>query len=226
MTLRCRFAAALLSAALAATPLAPRAQLAPFAGKPSPSDLVETEDRVWGAADELDRAMRRQGSLYRDAALDGYLADLLHRLFPEFVGAMRVRVVDSPQMNAFALPNGSIYLNLGLVARLHDDAQLAAVLAHEGGHFVHRHGFQQRETAKNAAAFGLGLGLLIGGLGGLLVQGLTASSVFGFSRDLEREADRVAFDRMRRAGFDTRAGVRVFEAMRDEAQVLALPQPV
>ena len=74
-------------------------------------------------------------------ALQRLNIDLLpHIIYPD----IRVRIVDSPSLNAFALPNGSIYINTGMLTRLDNEAQLATVLAHEGVHFTHKHSWQQR----------------------------------------------------------------------------------
>ena len=59
----------------------------------------------------------------------------------------------SPQLNAFALPNGRIYINQGLLARFQNEAQLATVMAHEGTHFTNRHGYQNTESLKDNSAF-------------------------------------------------------------------------
>ena len=92
-----------------------------------------------------------------------------------------------PSPNAFALPNGHVYVHTGMLARLHDEDQLAALLAHEINHVAGHHGIvDHRATKKTAIA-----GMVLGGLsvwGGLIAVGLQ-TSVFGFSRELEQEAD-------------------------------------
>lgn len=198
----------------------------PFADAAAARALGEAESRVWSEAADLDRALRRNGALYGDAALDAYLQGIVDRLYPEFRGTVRVRVVNAPDLNAFALPNGSLYVNMGMLARLEDEAQLATVLAHEGAHFTHRHGFQHRETAKGSSGFALVLGV-VGGLGGAILGNLVAlSSIYGYSREHEREADRVGFERIVALGYDTASAPRVFELLDEEAKVLDLPEPV
>jgi predicted Zn-dependent protease len=196
----------------------------PFTSVPQKSSLQEEESRVWDEAADADKGIRRRGSLYVNPKVDGYLQALLDDLYPEFKGAIRVRTVSDPDLNAFAMPNGSIYMNLGLLARLENEAQLAAVLAHEGAHFVYRHGYQRRQNAKSASAFALGIGVA-GGIVGLLGQMAVVSSVYGFSREHEREADRVAFERMVQLGYDTQQGMRVFELLRDEVKLMDHKQP-
>lgn len=201
-------------------------EVKPYADAAAVRARGEGEARVWSEAGDLDRAIRRNGALYGDATLDAYLQGILDRLFPEFSGVLRVRVVNAPDLNAFALPNGSLYVNMGMLARLEDEAQLATVLGHEGAHFVHRHGYQHRETAKSSSGFALVLGV-VGGLGGAILGNIVAlNAIYGYSRDHEREADRIGFERIVAQGYDTASAPRVFELLDEEAKVLALPEPV
>lgn len=219
-------ALALASASAAAQTM----QVPPFTGVPQKASLEVEESRVWDEATDADKVLRRRGSLYGDAKVDGYLQDVLDALFPDFKGAVRVKTVSDPDLNAFAMPNGSIYIHLGLLARLENEAQLAAVLAHEGAHFVHRHGYQRMQNVKNNAAFALGLGVVSSAAGAAIVGALgqlaAASSIYGFSREHEREADRVGFERMLQKGYDTQQGARVFELLRDEVKLMDIKQPV
>jgi predicted Zn-dependent protease len=195
----------------------------PFTTTPPSSALVEEEPRIWGEAAEADKVIRKSGFLLADPAINAYLQSVMDRLYPEFKDAMRVRAVNDPQLNAFAMPNGSIYVHMGLLARVQSESQLAAVLAHEGAHFVHRHGYQQRSSVKSASAFA-GAMIFLGGVG-LLAGMAAASSVAGFSRDHEREADRVGFARMIAAGYDAGQAVRVFQILADEARALERKDP-
>ncbi|MDH4190340.1 MAG: M48 family metalloprotease [Betaproteobacteria bacterium] len=171
--------------------------------------LTEAEQRVWAEADKSDAAMQNAGMTYENAAVTKYLQEVMDRLHPEFRGTIKVRVAKDPQLNAFALPNGSIYFNLGLLARLDNEAELATVLAHEGAHFILKHGFRQRNNVKNSAAASLFVG-----------DTLAMSSISGYSRDLEREADLVGYRRLTKVGYDTRESVKVFRHLAREAEAL------
>lgn len=202
----------------------------PFAQAPQKTNLQEEEGRIWDEAFDADKAFRRRGSLYGDAKVDAYLQSVLDALYPEFKGAVRAKTLNDPDLNAFALPNGSIYVHLGLLARLENEAQLAAVLGHEGAHFVYRHGYQRMQNLKSNAVFALGLGVVSSAAGagviGMLGQLAAVSSIYGFSRDHEREADRVGFERMVKLGYDTKQGTRVFELLRDEVKLMDIKEPV
>jgi predicted Zn-dependent protease len=126
------------------------------------------------------------------------------------------------QFNAFALPNGSIYVNAGLVARMENEAQLATVLAHEGAHFIHRHALQQAEHTRGSATFAL----IVGMLGVPLVGDLLAlSSMFGYSREHEREADEIAYVRLVAAGYAGRESIRTFEHLQSEIKAAGIKEP-
>lgn len=135
------------------TPAPALAEVEPFAAPPDRAKLVEEEQRVWSAGDDLDRSIRRARNLYRDEALTGWLQSMLDALYPEFRGSIVLRgIVRDADPNAFVLPNGSVYLTLGLVGRMPSEAQLAMVLGHEAAHFVYRHGYQRMSSAKPTAS--------------------------------------------------------------------------
>ena len=180
------------------------------------------EKRLWSESREFDLAMAKAQRVYVDAATTAYLQSIMDRLYPEFKGIIKVRIADSTDLNAFALPNGSVYFNVGLIARLDNEAQIATVLGHEAGHFIHKHGYKQRENIKNSSAFALGVALV-----GVPVVGdlIATSSIYGYSQDLEREADQVAFVRIVKAGYDPRESAKTFEHLANEVQALGLEEP-
>jgi len=119
-------------------------------------------------------------------------------------------------------PRGSIYVNAGLVARFENEAQLATVLAHEGAHFTHRHSLQQAERVRSAAAFAL----VVAMLGVPLVGDIVAlSSMFGYSREHEREADVIGYQRLVAAGYSARESIRTFEHLQAEVKAADIKEP-
>ena len=219
--------ALVLAWVLAETAFAPAASAAvePFAAPPDRTRLVEEEQRVWSAGDDLDRSIRRARNLYRDEALAAYLQSVLDALYPDFRGAVVLKgIVRDADPNAFVLPNGSVYLTLGLVGTMASEAQLAMVIGHEAAHFVYRHGYQQMSNAKSMSAFGVGLTVFTGGIGAIGSVAL-AGAFYGYSRDSEREADRVGFERVVRAGYPPQAGVEAFERLAADAKLYDRKQP-
>ncbi len=194
----------------------------PFANGAATRHVSEEESRLWLEANEFDDALRRQGAIYDDPAVTAYVQGVMDRLYPSFKGRIHVRILKSPDLNAFALPNGSIYVHLGLLARLENEAELATVLAHEGAHFVDKHGLLQRRNIKSASVFATGMAVA-----GVPVVGslAAASSIYGFSRDLEREADHIGYEHLQRAGYDTAQGVKVFDILAAEVKALDVKEP-
>ncbi len=193
-----------------------------FVDKVDPAALAREEARLWQLSDEADRMLRKSGKLLGDPALDAYLQGVLERLYPEFRGNLRIRAVRDPMLNAFALPSGSLYIHTGLVARLQNEAQLAAVLAHEGAHFVGRHGYRHGSAARSATAAMAVIQIL-----GVPIVGevIALSSISGYSREHETEADEIGFQRLAAAGYDPREGARIFEYLMAEVKVAELKEP-
>ena len=188
--------------------------IAPMQSASDVNSITANEKRVWAEADNYDLSMRNAGNVYENPAILSYLQGIMDRVHPDFKGTIKVRVANSPHLNAFALPNGAIYVNVGLIARLENEAQRATVLAHEGGHFILKHGYKQRQNVKNSAAVSL-----------FVSEILAMSSIYGYSRDLEREADMIAFEQIIKAGYDSKEAIRAFEHLANEAKALNEKEP-
>jgi predicted Zn-dependent protease len=139
-------------------------------------------------------------------------------MFPEMKGRLRVRTFKDPEFNAFAVATGGIYFHTGTLLRLDDEAQLASVLGHEGTHVTADHMYRHVTSAKKASVITLVAGLAAAGYGVPpdLVSIIGYSSMAGFSRSYEREADRGGFDRMVAAGYDAHAGAEAFARLERE----------
>lgn len=218
MTRRTHARHALLAAALVLSGCA-ETRISPHAGQ-HPA-LEEDEVRLWSRSAEEQQRIDRSGFLAQVPAADAYLESVLARLrLPPLPGgaSYRARIVVDPTLNAFAFPNGVIYIHTGMLARLDNEAQLSIVLAHEATHTVDRHGLRGLRNSKNATAFAAsftvgtaGLGALLGAVGGV-------ASVSGYSKDLEREADQGGFRLMVAAGYDPREAPKAFQKLLEEAK--------
>lgn len=130
-------------------------------------------------------------------------------------------VVDSPEVNAFALPGGHIYITRGIMAYLNNEAELAGVLGHEIGHVTARHSVRQQSqsTLANIGAIVLGSVLEskvgIGGITDALGTGATAY-VRGYGRDNELEADKLGAEYLARAGYNPQAMIRVVGVLKQQ----------
>lgn len=122
-------------------------------------------------------------------------------------------------LNAFALPGGPVWINRGAMAAAQNEAQLAGILAHEIAHIAERHAAEQ--VTKSLVAEGLLtlLGAVLGNDGGARAAQIAARTLAGgiflkFSRDDEREADRVGAQIMARAGWDPRGMLEFMQVLR------------
>ena len=194
----------------------------PFKDASDVGKFMDEEDRIWTRAIELDTGIEKSGNIESDSELTTYLQSIAAKLYPEFQDKIKVRIYKSPHLNAFALANGSVYVNQGLLARMRNEAQLAALIGHESAHFVHRHGFANQRSAKRAGAFAAGARALLIPLFGDL---LALSSIYGYSRELESEADRIGFQRMRTAGYDAREAIALFRTLEAEAKAIDSKEP-
>lgn len=213
----------LIAATLTIALLTPaHADVQPWTQTADTRELAADEKSLWHEAGEFDQALARAGKLNADPVLTAYVQGIMNRLYPEFSDRLRVRLLNAQHINAFALPNGSVYVNTGLVARFQNEAQLATVLAHEGAHFTHRHSLQQAERVRNAAAFALVAGML-----GVPLVGdiLALSSMFGFSREHERQADEIGYQRLVAAGYAARESIKTFEHLQADIKAADIKEP-
>jgi beta-barrel assembly-enhancing protease len=183
------------------------------------------ERRVWSQGNEIAQAIDRGGMVYDNPAATAYVQGVMDRLFPEFKGRTQVAILKSSQLNAFALPNGRIYINQGLLARFRNEAELATLLGHEGTHFTNRHGYQSEKSAKDASGFAMFGAMALPGAIGLLPQLLAISSVYGFSREMETEADVQGFARLQKAGYDVHESPRIFEHLMADIKAEDIKEP-
>jgi len=132
-----------------------------------------------------------------------------------------IKVIDSDEINAFALPGGFFYVNSGLILRADEEAELAGVMSHEIAHVAARHGTKSATKGELMQLASIPLILLgPGGWAGYgLYEGLNLAIPMGylkFSRDAEREADYLGLQYMYKAGYDPNAFVSFFEKIEAE----------
>src|SRR5260221_6767980 len=128
-----------------------------------------------------------------------------------------IKVIDSDEVNAFALPGGFFYVNKGLILAADNEAELAGVMAHEIAHVCARHAMEN-EAKMRALDYGLLAGMILGGgiIGNVLYNtgGMVEGMAFlKFSRAAEEEADRLGVQYMWAAGYDPNAMATMFEKL-------------
>lgn len=187
----------------------------PYRTNDSIQPATDGENRLWYQAQKYEQALKKSGQVYENEEMTAYLQSVMNRLYPDFEGHIRVYILKAPVLNAFALPNGSIYINTGLLTAMENEAQLATVLAHEGAHFTQKHAALQRENYHNST----GLRMAVAILGIPFLGDLAAiSSIFGYSKHHEREADELGHARLLAAGYDINESPRAFEHLLIEAK--------
>jgi len=171
-------------------------------------DPAGEEGGLWALMDREEARLRRSPLRLRDEALMGYLSMTACQLSGEHCADVRVYALRTPYFNASMAPNGMMQVWSGLLLRMENEAQTAAILAHEIGHFLQRHSLQQLRDVKARSA--LATAVSVFGIYGLVGQLMLAGTAFAFSRDQEREADAISVVLMSKAGYDTREAPKVW----------------
>jgi predicted Zn-dependent protease len=193
----------------------------PVTGNPNLSLVSESEEVQIGGREDI--KIRQQYGVYDNPQLQQYVNAIGQRLVkashrPQL--EYRFLVVDSPEINAFALPGGYIYITRGILAYLNSEAELAAVLGHELGHVTSRHSVQQMSatTAANIGATLLGIFVpqLNNVAGDLVVNLFGGALLSGYGREHELEADRLGAEYLARTGYDPQAMVRVVGVLKNQ----------
>lgn len=193
----------------------------PVTGKKDIVLMSEEQEIALGA--QSDPAVLAQFGLYEDKSLQQFIqqkgqamAAVSHRpgLKYEF------KVVDSPVINAFALPGGYVYFTRGIMAHFNNEAQFAGVLGHEIGHITARHSVQQ-QSKSTLAQLGLITGMIISPeiaqLGNELSQGL-GLLFLKFGRDDERESDELGVEYSTKIGYDASQMADFFQTLQRQQE--------
>ena len=187
--------------------------------------LVSVEEEI-EIGREANAQVRKELPEVRDAQAAQYIRAIGQRLARQATGPeypYSFSMADYREINAFALPGGPVWIHRGVLHAATNESQVAGVLAHEVAHIAQRHAAGQL-TKNMMANLGLGLlGAVLGNGGGAtaaqMAAGFLTNGIFlKFSRDDEREADQVGLQLVRRAGWDGRGMVELFEILQREAK--------
>lgn len=188
----------------------------------------EVDLEVLEQSDLLDIRLERDGLILADEPASVYLSRIGHLLIPKGLRIERVtwkfRAVRDPQPNAFALPNGSIYVTTGLLSLMENESQLAAILAHELTHVMRRHTYQHnRSNRKKFLTMNImsavGAYAPMGAVGAVITivtsvaPFILAATMYGYSRELEREADLKGIDMMISAEYPPEEMIQVMKLL-------------
>lgn len=128
-----------------------------------------------------------------------------------------IKVIDSDEVNAFALPGGFFYVNKGLILVADNEAEVAGVMAHEIAHVCARHAVENQTKASLLEYLAMGTSIFLGGIPGMIYQNTAGLGLLGifmkFSRSAEEEADKLGVQYMYAAGYDPSAMATMFEKL-------------
>jgi len=206
-----------------------------------PFQFTKVDLELLHQVDQFDKYIQEQGWVYSDPRIDQYLENLGRSLVPAETPEnvkWHFRVLRDVEVNAISLPNGSVYVNSGLLARMENEAQLAGVLAHEIAHVVNRHAYLENRSARKkmvaidiivaaaSAGYSAGLSPAITTAMGNLLPMIVVETMFGYSRELEHGADVAAVENLSRHGYDLREFARGMDPLRNGPEVDLAKEPV
>lgn len=219
----------------AAARIAPGAMLPLVDAGYRPTDADERG--MWRDCDRAEEELAASNLLVDAPALHAYVSGIIHNLLGERAAGSRLYLVHEPTFNASMAPNGMMVVHSGLLVRVRTEAQCAAVLGHEAGHFCRKHniaGFRNRVHRQSAMAFvAVGSNVMAGAtamaggngrswidLANNVNNGLFAS-MFAFDRSQESEADAYGLRLLAEAGYSPDAAAAVWQQLIEERQASA-----
>lgn len=207
-----------------------------------PVGLDRDEAGLWMLVDRHEQYLRTSNKFIADNRLNGALHSLTCKTVGRLCENLRVYAVRAPGFNAFMMPNGAMFVQSGLLLRISDDAELAAVLGHEASHFTRRHSvMSMRRWRRTASGFAM-VGALVSAAGSvasasattydgvanaqnmsntamLMLQTASVVAAFqlvAYDRAQEKQADMEGFEWMQKNGLDVAGAHRIWKKLVDE----------
>lgn len=199
----------------------------PYSGVYQPQGVDEIG--MWREDDERERALAASSVIIRDETLSSYVKSVLCRTVgDDRCRATRVYILREPTSNASMSPNGTMRVFSGLLLRMRSEAELAAILGHEFGHFEHRHslnGFKTERTGRDILAWGSLLASMASGYNAHRAYRDLEVSVWGnlhrYNRNQEREADLLGLGYLNRSAYRPSAAGNFWVNVMGEAEASA-----
>jgi predicted Zn-dependent protease len=202
----------------------------PVSGKTERSVMDEATEVAEGKKAH-EAVLKEFGGPLANPKLQAYVNDIGQRLAKQSHRAnlqWTFTVLDSPDVNAFALPGGYVYVTRGIMAYMDSEADLAGVIGHEIGHVTARHGAQRATRQQRAGAGVMAatvLGVLVEAVTGVqgaaqaanqVSTGMAAGSIASYSRDQELQADKLGAEYLSRVGYNPKNMVDVIGVLKDQ----------
>jgi beta-barrel assembly-enhancing protease len=183
------------------------------------ANYVSIEEE-WQLGQQLEADLAQRLPIVNDATLNRYVNDLGQRMIRQTSMAnlpWRFRVVRDAEINAFNVPGGLVYVHTGLLAKSGSAAEFAGALAHEIGHGLSRHGTRRISQQQEASVIAsIVLGQNASSVAQMGAQIAAAGAFARFSRDDEREADKLAVELMSETGYNPEGLARLLERLMQE----------
>ncbi len=178
--------------------------------------LDSDEAGFWMQMEKAEQEIATSGNRVRNPELEAYLRGVICRVAAEYCNATRVYVMRQPDFNASMAPNGMMIVWSGLLVRVQNESQLAAVLGHEVGHYQRRHSLSRFRAARKTTSALTAFTILTGGIVPLAadVGALIGLGAFAqYSRNQESEADEIGIERIAAAGYDPREVAEIWQGV-------------
>jgi len=181
--------------------------------------VLMTEEQEIALGRDSDPKIRKQYGVVDNPALQAYVQHVgaqvaAHSHRPNL--AYHFTVLDSSDVNAFALPGGYVYITRGILAYLDSEAELAAVLGHETGHVTARHAVRQ---VTRATAAGVAISLIGGGEAGQQLLNVLGNAILsGYGREDELQADHLGAEYIARTDYDPQAMMGVMTVLKNQEE--------
>jgi Zn-dependent protease with chaperone function len=188
---------------------------------------VDADERgIWQSCERIEEAIQASDRRLRSPELQKYTGDVMARLLGRPVPDLRIYLVHDATFNAAMFPTGMMVVHTGFLARTRNEAQFAAVLGHEAGHYFRKHTLQQFRSVRAKSAVGsvatVGIGAAgVGGIGSWLelaygVNLALVLSMFQYSRVMESEADAYGISLLSKADYRPSAASDIWSQLIDE----------
>jgi predicted Zn-dependent protease len=196
---------------------------------PRPASAVSYQgERDLGA--RFDLSTRQRVPMIDDPEVVGYVSEVGNKIVASLDQSFfdyKFAVIRDPRINAFAVPGGYVYVNSGLLAQVHNEDELAAVLGHEIAHVHAHHVVRQQEKTQAlnyAALLGTLLSIVQPAVGALATAASTAVAL-QYQREFEQEADYMGARYLQATGYDPRAMLDFFKQLSDTTRIAAAGAP-
>lgn len=197
----------------------PGQRLPPFAGAYQPQ--TADERGLWMMVDEEERQLRDSPFVITDPALNAYVRGVLCRTVGAArCAAARIYVMRIPDFNATMLPNGALQVWTGLLLRVRNEAELAAVLGHEFAHFEERHSLARFQVTRRNTDIATWAGMVGGSMGSAVVTS-AIGGIFSFTREQERAADLKSVSYLAASPYRVAAFAEIWARLLDEDDATA-----